>query len=104
MNACTITTIDNPWNPFTQFPKWWEHDHEFGYNSLETVAHFAKTSTELEPEYYNDEISDAIDLILEVNPFGLHIKIYEDEADELIKLANKAYADGLRNSEDLATG
>lgn len=98
MNACTITTMDNPWNPFTHFPKWWEHDHEFGYNSLEMVAHFARTSTELEDEFYNDEVSDAIDKILDMNPYGLHIKIYEDEADDLIKLANAAYKEGLKAS------
>lgn len=91
MNACTITTIDNPWNPFTQFRKWWQHDHEFGYNSLEMVAHIAKTSTELDEEDYNDEVSHAIDIVLEINPFGRHIKIYKDDADTIIKLANKAF-------------
>ena len=97
MNYCTVTTIDNPWNPFTQFLKWWEHDHEKGYYSLETVACFAKTSTELEDEDYNDEISHAIDKLLEINPFGLHIKIYQDEAGDIIKLANKAYNESLES-------
>ena len=102
MNPCAITTIDNPWNPFTQFLKWWEHDHEYGYNSLEIVAYFAKTSTELEEEDYNDEVSYAIDKVLEINPFGRHIKIYKDEADDIIKLANKAYNDSLNQSQSIS--
>lgn len=95
MKSCRITTIDNPWNPYTDFLKWWEHDHEFGYNTLEMVAYFAKTSTELEEEDYIDEVSYAIDKVLEINPFGRHIKIYEDDADLIIKLANKAFHDNL---------
>lgn len=91
MNACTITTMDNPYNPFTEFEKWWAFDHEFGYNTLETMAYFAKTSLELDEEDYNEEVNNAINLALEFNPFGLYMKVYEDEANELIKLANEAY-------------
>ena len=30
---CMLTTIDNPYNPFTQFSKWFMFDTEKGYNS-----------------------------------------------------------------------
>lgn len=91
MKQCVLTTIDNVWNPFTHFDEWYAFDLEHHYNTMEWLARFSKASPELEVDEYCDETSYAIDRFLELNPFGLHIKVYKDEADTLIPLANKAY-------------
>ena len=89
---CTATTIDNKFNPFTQFDQWYAYDNnEMHYNTLGLVAYFANTSTNLEEDEYNEEVSHAIDRLLELNPLGIHMKVYDYEADTLIPLANKAY-------------
>lgn len=86
-----LTTIDNKYNPFTQFDQWYAYDMEMQYKTCEMLGWFAKTSTESDDDVYDDDVSFAIQKILELNPFGRHYKVYEDEADTLIPLMNKVY-------------
>lgn len=32
LNECALTTIDNPYNPFTQFDDWFMFDIEHNYD------------------------------------------------------------------------
>ena len=96
MNTCMVTTIDNPYNPFTSFKEWYAYDFIHGYKTCEWLAHFARTSTELSEEDYNDEINQAINDLLELNPLGIHMKVYEKEAETLIRLANEAFEESKR--------
>lgn len=38
MKQCMLTTIDNPFNPFTQFEEWFTFDMEKGYDCCGRVA------------------------------------------------------------------
>lgn len=38
MKQCMLTTIDNPFNPFTQFEQWFTFDMEKGYDCCGRVA------------------------------------------------------------------
>ena len=40
-----LTTIDNPYSPFTQFDEWLEFDTLKGYNTCGYLARVAKTSS-----------------------------------------------------------
>lgn len=91
MSACTVTTINNPCNPFTHFDEWLAFDKSKHYNTIETVAYFSKASSHMDDEEYNDAVSYGIDRLLALNPLGLYMKVYDYEADTLIPLANKAY-------------
>lgn len=93
MHQCMVTTIDNVYNPFTQFDKWLAYDISKHYRTSELLGYFSKASSNLEDDEYNDETSNAIDRLLELNPYGLHMKVYDYEADTLIPLANKVYKD-----------
>ena len=99
MKQCMLTTIDNCWNPLTHFDEWFAFDREHRYSTIEWLALFSKASPNLEPEDYHEETSYAIDRFLALNPFGLHMKVYEDEADTLIPLANKAYKEMLKQDQ-----
>ena len=91
MRQCLVTTIDNPHNPFED-PKGWDNfDKLHGYQTQSLLAYFSHNSLKLEEQQYHEEVENAINDLLEFNPFGLYIKIYEDEAELLIKLANEAY-------------
>lgn len=73
--ASMLTTIDNPYNPFTEFDKWYNYDVIHGYNSCDYLARISKTSEEL-PENLNQiEIERAIDEIVELNVNGMYTKV-----------------------------
>ena len=89
---CYATTMDNPWNPFTQYDQWKEFDiDEYKYHTNQWLAIFSKHAKNLQEDEQNDAIEDAVDTFLVVNPYGLHYKLYEDEADVMIPLANEAF-------------
>lgn len=73
-----LSTIDNPFNPFSDFDQWLRFDSDKGYKSCELLAKVAKTSMGLPDELNSIEIERAIDTIVEVNPNGLYIKVLKD--------------------------
>lgn len=79
MKQSMLTTIDNPFNPFTQFDQWFAYDEDKGYNSLSYVARIAKTSIELSDEVNAQTTNDAIDEIVRLNLLGIYRKVTEDE-------------------------
>ena len=70
-----ITTFDNPFNPFTQFTEWLLFDKEKGYNTCEYLARIAKVEDNLSQQEYNREVEQAIDSIIETDPFNIYKKI-----------------------------
>lgn len=70
-----LTTIDNPFDPFTDFDNWYKYDMSKGYNTCSYLARIAHTSDQL-PEAINQlEIEAAIDEICEINLTGLYRKV-----------------------------
>lgn len=72
-----LTTFDNPYNPFTQFQKWFLFDAEKGYNSCAYLARIARTSDEFTEEENNQEIERAIDEIIQYDFMNIYKKIYK---------------------------
>lgn len=68
MAACAITTVDNPFDPFSQFDEWFRFDTDKGYNSCSYLARIAHTSDSLTDEENEAEIERAIDEIIFFNP------------------------------------
>lgn len=62
--VCGLTTVDNPFNPITDFNKWNAFDIEKGYYSTSYLDRIAKTSDELSDYENNLEIERAIDEII----------------------------------------
>ena len=79
MKVCMLTTIDNPYNPFTEFDAWFSFDEQKGYNSSEYLARFANTSDDLSDEEKAIEIEKAIDSIVKLNVLGIYRKISKEE-------------------------
>lgn len=75
VQECMLSTIDNPYNPFTQFDEWLQFDTIKSYNSLGYLARVANTSDELSETDYNLEVERAIDEIVKYNPLGIYIKV-----------------------------
>ncbi len=71
-----LTTIDNPFDPFTEFDQWILFDKDKGYDSSEYLARIIpEIPEELSEEEKNEAISEAIDLILERDALKLYKKV-----------------------------
>lgn len=53
MDDVMLTTVDNPWNPFTHFDEWSVFDVQHGYNTCSLLAKKAMYANRL-----NDEMND----------------------------------------------
>jgi len=79
MNECMLTTIDNPFSPFTQWQDWYLFDTMHGYNSCGYLARIAVVSPDLSPAEYSQAVEDAIDEILQYDPFGIYRKVTKSD-------------------------
>ena len=70
-----ITTIDNPYNPLTQFDLWYSYDLSKGYDSCSYLARIAITSDALTDKENEEEIERAIDEIIKLDPFNIYKKV-----------------------------
>jgi len=73
-----ITTIDNPYNPFTQWDDWYAYDESNGYHTCSYVARITITSIELSDEDQQIAIYNAINEIVRMNINGLYKKVTPD--------------------------
>lgn len=74
-NPLALTTIDNPFNPHTQFEEWNAFDIKKGYNSCAYLARIVKSSSELSEADEILAINEAIREILELNITGKYIAV-----------------------------
>ena len=70
-----LTTVDNPFNPFTRFEEWLDYDSRMGYNTPAFLDRIAKVSNELSQPDQALEIQNAIDEIIRENVSGMWKKV-----------------------------
>lgn len=73
-----LTTVDNPFDPFTQFDDWNAFDMLKGYNTLSYMARIVRFSDELSEADQALAIEEGIDAIVTENPLGLYKKVVVD--------------------------
>lgn len=73
--ASMLTTVDNPYDPFTQFPDWYAYDEASGYHTSGFLARIVKSSDELSEADQQAELDRAIDEIVEENVCGMWTKV-----------------------------
>lgn len=81
-----LTTIDNPYNPFEDFDRWFEFDELCGYRCCERIARLAKVYDGMSEEEIGDAIEKAIDTIIDIDFTGLYRKVDRKRAKELIDI------------------
>ena len=81
-----LTTVDNPYNPFIDFERWFEFDELTGYRSCEKIDRLTHINDGMSEEEKDDAIEKAIDTIV-LNDFtGLYRKVDEKRAKELVEI------------------
>ena len=81
-NECRLTTIDNPYNPFTQFDSWFLFDVEKGYDSCSRLGRFARTSVQFSEKENNEEVERAIDEIIKYDFMNIYKKVKRNDYKE----------------------
>ena len=79
-----LTTIDNPWHPFTNFDEWMTYDHEMGYDTLCYLDRIANASEELSDNDYDAAILEGMKEICELNVLGIYKLIHKDDVEKLV--------------------
>jgi len=77
LDTYLLSTIDNPYNPFTHFDEWYAWDAESGYHTPSYLARVTRTSDELSDTDQELAIQYAIDEIVEMNVLGVYVKVRE---------------------------
>ncbi len=70
-----LTTVDNPFDPFTQWDEWLEYDTQLGYNTISFLARIVKLSNDISETDQALAIQDAINEIVEENVSGMWRKV-----------------------------
>lgn len=75
-----LTTVDNPYDPFTQWDEWLSWDTTAGYLTPGLLARIAMSSDEISEADRHAAIQDAIDEIVRENVSGMHRKIKQGDS------------------------
>ena len=76
MTDVMLTTVDNPYDPFEEFSKWFTWDTTQGYNTSGLVARLARTTDEFGDSKQEKMIEDAIDEFLSLVGTDVYTKVY----------------------------
>lgn len=79
MSKLMLTTLDNPFDPFTQFEEWYEFDVQKGYHSCGYLARVTNSSDELSEEDELLAIETAMKEITNLNVLGIYKIIKKEE-------------------------
>jgi hypothetical protein len=79
----TLTTVDNPFDPFTRFDEWYAYDVSMGYNTSSFLDRVAMVSHELSEPDQALAIQNAIDQIVSENVSGMWRKVSQNSIRNL---------------------
>lgn len=77
-----LTTIDNPFNPVTQYDEWLQMDERLGHFTNSFLARIVRTSDSLSEADQDAAIEEAIDEIVKENVSGLYVKVSVTSTNE----------------------
>lgn len=78
MSDYMLTTVDNPFNPFTDFDHWITFDTFNRYNTCGLLDRMTITSDELFDEQQSNDLEAGMNEIISNDPLGLYIKVKKD--------------------------
>lgn len=74
-----LTTVDNPYDPFTQWDEWYAWDMTAGYHTPGLLARMVRTSDDLSDADQHQAIQMAIDECVRENVLGVLKKVQRGE-------------------------
>lgn len=82
--VAALTTVDNPYDPFTQFDSWFNYDNQKGYHSCAYLDRISKISDEMSDEEREKAVENAIDEIIKYDFMNIYkkVRISKSKLDE----------------------
>lgn len=80
MRRVALTTLDNPWDPFDNYPEWYQFDTSHGYGTSSYLARIVGPVYELGESESLRALEEAIDEILEFNLLGIYKKVVREDS------------------------
>ena len=77
-----ITTIDNPYNPFTDYDNWLAFDIEKGYYTCSKLARISNVTDDMTDKEMIEEEERAINRLIEIDPLDIYIKVNKGETKD----------------------
>ena len=74
-----LTTVDNPYNPFTQWDDWYAFDVRHDYNTLALLARVVVMSDELSESDQSYAIEQGMNEIVKENVSGMHRMVTQSQ-------------------------
>ena len=74
----TVTTIDNPFNPFEDFNSWFMFDIEKGYYTSSRLARLTNLKDNMTQKEENEEVERAVDELIRIDPLDMYIKVVRE--------------------------
>ena len=71
----TVTTVDNPFNPFDDFNSWFMFDIEKGYYTSNKLGRLTHLRDDMSEQEENEEVERAVDELIKIDPLDLYIKV-----------------------------
>lgn len=78
-----LTTVDNPFDPFTRFEEWLAYDVKMGYNTASFLDRIAKVSSDVSEPDQALAVQLAIDEIVRMNVSGMWRKVSRNSVETL---------------------
>lgn len=76
---CALTTVDNPYDPFTEFDSWFQFDIEKNYYSCSRLARVVELSDDMSEQEEDEAIERAIDEIVKNDFLNVYKKVKRKE-------------------------
>ena len=73
-----VTTVDNPYDPFSDFKRWYSFDTAKGYNTVALLGRLVKTSSDHSEADQIEAQNLAVNEIVELNVTGLYRRVSRD--------------------------
>ena len=94
MEEVRITTIDNPFNPFTEWDEWFNFDLQKGYRTCEQLASITFLSDQLSDSENNETVDAAITQLMKTGAIAKdgsiveYKKVYRRNSNDYEKTEN----------------
>lgn len=81
-NKWMLTTIDNPWSPFTDYWRWYNEDVRLGHDTCGLLDRFLNGTTDFDEE----ESFDAMSSIVRLNFSNKHVMVVPSDFNPKLKV------------------